>query len=149
MKKLIAVILILAMILPAAALSDYAPKMGITINGFIDAFKSVEDNPVGVEFNDNMNSVKKWVIADEGSFAYLFPCKSSVFLRLYSDDPDFDHNMEAGVDWVVVDTLDPYNLNQLTAVTIRCLQILPDGVVTTFLYDGEYYRFIIRLEGNP
>ena len=147
MKRLITVILILALLLPAASWAEYQSKLGITIAEFIDAFTSA-DNPLMIDFNENMR-VKKWPSpSEEPTYAYLNPCRSGLLLMVRSADPDFYKNMDAGIDQIIVRTTIKAQLTDMIGIADRCLQIFGDSVTVAFSRDGKYYCFTVRADGD-
>ena len=146
MRKLFVIVLVFSLVFPIVSFAEYHPALGMTIQEFIDAF-SAASNPLNIEFNDNMR-VKKWPSPLENiKYAYLNPCRDGTLLKILSNDPDFDHNMNAGVDSITFRAHIPDRFISLIAIADRCQQIFQDRAIIIFSHD-DYYCFTVQSAGD-
>lgn len=137
MKKLITVILIMALVLPAAALSeDYAPALGMTIQEFISAYNSI-GAPLGSPYA--MLSVPyKWTKLNGNNVAWFRPemgMKTIIFM--YSCDTSAGKELTAGLDMIQIYAEEDDQLIPLIAVTDRCVSVFTEDILTIDL--SAYY----------
>ena len=125
MKKLITIILILAMALPAAAPADaYKSELGMTMNEFIMKYNSIPSAlgspyvPLKKEYN--------WSKMDDYNIAWFYPCSDeSVKIMLLSKDEKAGKSLSAGLDMIKIYAYS--DLLGLISVTKRCTGIFtPD-----------------------
>ncbi|MBO7709347.1 MAG: hypothetical protein J6S83_02695 [Lachnospiraceae bacterium] len=97
MKKLITIILILALALPALALADYSSALDMTMEDFINKYNAVQA-PLGSPYTalDKPNAWTKW----EGYFVAWFTADKNeeAKILLYSKDPNCKQMLTAGLD---------------------------------------------------
>jgi hypothetical protein len=120
MKKLITIILILALILPTAALADsYIPKLEIGISGFITKYNSLP-----AALNSPFLALKEpyqWTEWGEYQVAWFYPTEDHhTTIVLITADPR-GRTLSSGLDMIQIFSASDWV--QLLSVTNRCSQL--------------------------
>jgi hypothetical protein len=120
MKKLITIILILALILPTAALADsYIPKLEIGISGFITKYNSLP-----AALNSPFLSLKEpyqWTEWGEYQVAWFYPTEDHhTTIALITADPR-GKALSSGLDMIQIFSASDWV--QLLSVANRCSQL--------------------------
>lgn len=127
MKKLITIILILALLLPAASLADeskekYKASLGMTIETFINKYNAVAA-PLGNSYM-MLDKPISWTASDVYNFAWFVPAKdSSVVIGLGTKQKDATHVLTGGLDLVEILMQKDTDFLDLISVTARCTDI--------------------------
>ena len=132
MKKLIAVILIMAMLLPAVALADYTPDLGMTIDEFILKYNSVQaslNSPyVSLDRPYQQNTWNGFRIAH-----FYADKDKKVTILLMTKDPGSSRITEAGLDEIQIFIPSDKDMVPLIGVTNRCAGLVSANIFGTSL----------------
>ena len=133
MKKLITIILILALLIPAAALSEsYSPALNMTMNEFI-----IKYNAVQAALNAPFSLLEKpymWTQWNGYSVAWFRAEKNNKFtLLLMTKDPSDAQMLTSGLDRIEISITDEKELIPLISVTNRCAGIFSYNLFGTSL----------------
>lgn len=131
MKKLITIILILAMLLPAAALAEsYSPALNMSMDDFIMKYNSVQ-----AALNAPFVLLEKpymWTQWNGYSVAWFHAEKDNkVTLLLMTKDPSAAQMLTSGLDRIEISVADDKNLIPLIGVTNRCTGIFSYNIFGT------------------
>ena len=128
MKKLITVVLILAMLIPAVALADYSPKLGMTLDDFVNKYNSVSA-PLGSPYT-KLDKPIAWTKFNDYDVAWFSPVSnSSVTILLLSKEENPLHVMTGGLDSVQVFIKGDEDFIDLISVTARCSELFSQNIL--------------------
>lgn len=134
MKKLITVTMILVLLLPAAALADYSPALGMTMREYIDKYNAITaplDSPYM-----KLSTPYSWTQFNQYQVAWFHPTKaSSVIILLLSEDPNNTKNLDCGLDIVQICTENDKDMLDLICVTARGSEPFAGNLFGTSLGD--------------
>ena len=121
MKKLIILFLILALAVPAAALADYSPFLGMTMSEYLAKYNSV---PVSLSSpHIKLTSPYTWTDYENYKVAWFSPARdSSVIILLLSKDPDHIRTLDSGLDAIQICTDNNNDLIDLISITARTIE---------------------------
>ena len=141
MKRLIAIILILVMLVPAAALAeDYSPALGMNKEEFFLKYNAISA-PLGSPYN---KIEKSYHLSANGVYTYFWfkPAQnSSVVLFLATKDSDFSNY---GIDMIQIGTNNKDDFIDLISIAARCSDIFASDILGTKLSAyrvGEVIRY--------
>jgi hypothetical protein len=126
MKKLIAIILILALLLPAVSLADYSPMLGMTMEEYIAKYNAVSA-PLGSPYK-KLDRPYQWTTGDDVHAAWFKPADSSVVILLMSKDPQPIRLTGCGLDAIYLFTEDSKDLIDLISIAGRCAEPLSSNL---------------------
>ena len=129
MKKLLAIILILALLAPALALADYSPALGMRKDDFILKYNAISA-PLGspykrIETSYNLSANETY------KFYWFTPASnSSVVLFLCTKETNSDNY---GIDMIQIGTQKKEDLIDLMSIAARCADLFSDDILGTKL----------------
>ncbi|MBR3334324.1 MAG: hypothetical protein IKG23_08560 [Clostridia bacterium] len=128
MKKLIAIILILALLLPAAVLAEgYSPALGMRLNDFLLQYNAISA-PLGSPYEKVANSYD-FSVTSEYTFSWYKPAKdSSVVMFLGTKEKGA---VNYGIDLIQIGTKKSEELIDLIAIATRCADIFAFDLLGT------------------
>ena len=142
MKKLITMILILALLLPAAALADYSSKLGMTMKEYIAKYNSVTA-PLGSPYQ-KLDNPYQWTKFNDYNVAWFSPAKgSSVIILLLSKDP-IGNDLSCGLDMIQICTNNSKDFIDLVSITERSGEPFADNLFGISIVDlrvGQLLRY--------
>ena len=122
MKKLLAVLLVIAMLLHAAALADYSPGLGMSMSDFITKYNSVQaalESPYSA-----LSKPSSWTVWNGYHLAWFSADKSNtVTILLMTKDPKDAQLLTSGLDAIQIFIRKGDDFVQLISVTDRCASI--------------------------
>ena len=152
MKKLIAILLVLALVLPACAVAEkniakkkYTPALGMTMVEFISKYNAVKA-PIGSSYLV-LDKPYLWTDGDEYSFAWFkTESKSSVVLFLVTTDPNHKRSLDAGLDMIQIYDATGKDFLALISISDRCSELFAlqwlgtsfGGLAITTIIRGYY-----------
>ena len=143
MKKLIAMLLILALALPAAAIADYSSRLCMTMEEYMAKYNSVTA-PLGSPYQ-KLSIPYQWTKYNEYSVAWFQPAKdSSVIILLLSKDPSCTNNLSCGLDMVQICTNNSKDFIDLVSITARSGEPLSSSLFGVSISDmrvGQLLRY--------
>lgn len=122
-SKILAVLLILALLLPAAALADdYSPDLGMTMDDYIIKYNAVQA-ALGAPYVP-METPYLWSSWEGFRLAWFHADNErKVTILLLSKDPANNRSTKAGLDEIQIFTKSESDFIPLTSVAIRCSTI--------------------------
>lgn len=133
MKKFFCLLLVL-MLFPVLALGDsYTPKLGMTMEQFINKY-----NSLGAPFNSSLMALQKpliWTDYKNSKVGWCSPDKKTVTsILLVSADPKaFQKDVTAGLDEIQIYVLGSEGILSLISVATRCASIFAPDLLGTSL----------------
>lgn len=141
MKKLIAVTLILVLLMPAAALADYSPHLGMTMEEYLAQYNAIEA-PLGSPYQ-KLTAPYQWTPFNGYRVAWFKPSKdSSVILLLYSNDPAGKNDLTSGLDKIQVCTDNSKDFIDLVSITARVAEPVSADLFGTSISDLRVTQLI-------
>ena len=139
MKKLITIILILAMLLPAAALADYTPALEMYVDDFLMKYNAISA-PIGSPY-EKIEKSYDFSSTSEYRFQWYKPAKdSSVVIFLGTKDTQF---VNSGIDIIQIGTSNSKDFLDLISIATRCSDIFASDLFGTKL-SGMQVNNVIR-----
>ena len=149
MKRLISIVLILALLLPAAVMADsYIPKLEIGITGFITKYNSLPaalNSPFLA-----LDEPYKWTEWGGYQVAWFYPTEDhNVTILLATEDPR-GKTLSSGLDMIQIFSASDWV--QLLSVTNRCSQLFSYEYLGTnfapyciadvvaYAYENDFYQ---------
>lgn len=132
MKKLIAVLLVLTLIFPAAAFaSDYTPALGMTMKEFVQKYNAVQA-PLGAPYNQlNEFFADDWTYYNGYKCAWVYPEKSrKVALIMLTKDTSEGRLLTCGLDMIQLYIAPNEDIVPLISLAIRCASIFSEDFLT-------------------
>ena len=130
MKKLITLILILALALPALALAEYSPKLGMRLDEFINKYNAISA-PLESPYK-SINNPSSWTKYDIYDVAWFSPANnSSATILLLSADPGAGHVLSRGLDMVQIFIKNDADFVDLISITSRCAELFAPSFLGT------------------
>ena len=122
MKKLIAIILIIALFLPVTSLADYSPGLKMTMNDFLLKYNAIQ---AALEAPYKMLAkAESWTTWNEYHIAWFTADKDSkITILLMTKDPSDAQMLTSGLDSVQIFAKTETDLVPLISVTNRCASV--------------------------
>ena len=122
MKRLVALLLILAVLVPAAGSAAYTPALGMTMQEFVDKYNAVQA-PLGAPYVPLAKPVK-WTTYEGSPVACFYPLKDfSVLLLLLSNDPLGARTTDMGLDNVQIYINEEKYFVPFISISERCANV--------------------------
>ena len=126
MKKLFAVLLILALILPVAAPAEsYTPVLGMNMQEFLNKYNAVSA-PLGSPYRKLENPIQ-WTKYDEYNAAMFMPTNTIIML-LMTKQKNIATTTVSGLDCVAIMSTNNDDMVDLISVTLRVLELFTDNL---------------------
>ena len=122
MKKLLTVILILSLMLPATASSDnYTPALGMNMRDFIQKYNAIEA-PLGSPYVQLSTTIaENWTYFNYYWCAWLYPESTrKIVMLLMTKDPYGGKDFASGLDAIQLYAESAEDLIPLISLAIRC-----------------------------
>lgn len=127
MKKLLTLFLILALLLPAAALADYTPELGMTISEFIQKYNAVQA-PLGAPYMPLLAPFDYSYFKDYTVTWFSPTNDKNVTILLMSKDKDQTNALNAGLDAIQIYTSNSDSFVDLICITARCTDLFAANI---------------------
>lgn len=122
MKKLLAIFLIIALLLPVSVLADYSPALNMTINDFLLKYNAVQASLEAPYLA--LDKPFKWSLWDEYHLAWFKADKNgSVTILLMTKDPSDAQMLTSGLDMIQIFSNKESDFVPLISITNRCASI--------------------------
>ena len=128
MKKLLALILVIALAVPAFVLAEdeYTPALGMTIGKYLQKYNAVSA-PLGSPYN-KLDSPIAWTDSNQYQVSWFYPVNDShVILLLSSRDTGNIKSLDCGLDIVQISTNSDKDLIDFICVAARCCEPVADN----------------------
>lgn len=142
MKKLITIILILALLLPAAAFAAYSPALGMDMKTFVQKYNAVQaplNAPIAL-----LETMDDWKYDNGSWLAWYYGDKDKrINIALESKDPLAGKDLAGGLDTIVI-MADEQDLIALIDIAMRCTDPFTDDILTvdtSTYFVGDVLRF--------
>lgn len=126
MKKLFAVLLILALILPVAAPAEsYTPVLGMNMQEFLNKYNAVSA-PLGSPYK-KLDRPIQWTKYNDYNAALFMPT-DTVIMILMTKQTNSDATMASGLDFIGMMATKSDDMVDLISVTQRVLELFTDNL---------------------
>ena len=122
MKRMLAVILIIVMAVPAVALAaDYSPSLGMKMSDYILKYNALQA-PLGSPYVLlDADKPELWTTFNEYSCAWFSPeSEKKITVLLLSKDPEYGKSTEKGLDMIQIFTPTADGFIPLISIATRC-----------------------------
>ena len=122
MKKLVTIILIVSLIIPAAASANmYEAALGMSMSDFLQKYNSIQA-PLGSPYVQLSTSIaENWTNYNGYWWAWCYPENTrKIALLLGTKDPECKKNLSSGLDMIQIYCTSPEDLIPLMGIAMRC-----------------------------
>lgn len=124
MKKLLALILIIALAMPAAAGASASPALGMTLREFVTSYNSVQA-PIGAPYVP-LKEPYQWTDFNGYKVAFFYPTASTdILLLLMTKETE---SMDSSLDAVQIFSSKTEQLIAQISITARCVDLFSDDL---------------------
>lgn len=122
MKKLITIILILALALPAVALAEYSPGLNMTMSDYMNKYNSIQA-ALGAPYAALVKPTS-WTIWNDYHVAWFNADNDkTITILLMTKDPADAQMLTSGLDKIQIFAKSEKNFVELISITDRCANV--------------------------
>ena len=137
MKKFLALLILIALLVPASGLAEYSPELGMTMNEFVQKY-----NSQGSSLESPLLALKNpynWSESDTAQIAYYNVANDSdVYISLFTNDKSKTKDLASGLDYILITCPSLKDFLSFVTVSTKCIDVFSQELFTGYPM-GPYF----------